>query len=47
MTRNVLLLSHLDHCTNQHELEFQKIIHLQNIANQLSDAFVDANKVTK
>ena len=34
-------------CTNQCELEVHKIIHLQNIANQLPDAFVDAKKVTK
>ena len=36
-----------DHCTNQYELEVQRIIHLHNLANQLPDAFVDAKKVTK
>ena len=44
---NVSLLSHLDPRKNQCELEVQKIIHLQNIANQLPDAFIDAKKVTK
>jgi len=38
-------LSHLDPRTNQCELEVQKIIHLQNITNQLPFAFIDANKV--
>ena len=33
--------------TNQCELEVQKIIHLQGIANQLPDAFIDINRVTK
>ena len=33
--------------TNQCELEVQKIIHLQGIANQLPDAFTDINRVTK
>jgi len=32
---NTLLLSHLDPHTNKCEIEVQKIIHLQNIANQL------------
>ena len=40
-------MSHLDTRTNQCELEVQKIIHLQNLANQLSDAFIDTKKVTK
>ena len=40
-------MSHFDHRTNQCELKVQRIIHLQNHANQLPDAFVDAKKVTK
>ena len=38
---------HFDHRTNQCELEVQRIIHLQNLANQLLDAFIDTKKVTK
>ncbi|KAL0540982.1 hypothetical protein IC582_021009 [Cucumis melo] len=44
---NVLLLSHLDPRTKQCELEVQKIIHLQSVANQMPDAFTDTKKVTK
>ena len=33
--------------TKQSELEVQNIIHLQNLANQLPDAFIDSTKVTK
>ena len=33
--------------TRQSELEVQKIIHLQNLSNRLSDAFIDSIKVTK
>ena len=40
-------MSHFDPCTNQCELEVQRIIHLKNIANQLLDAFIDTKKVTK
>ncbi|WJZ86250.1 hypothetical protein VitviT2T_005726 [Vitis vinifera] len=40
-------MTHLDPCTNQCELEVQRIIHLQNLANQLPDAFIDTKKVTK
>ena len=40
-------MTHLDHRTNQCELEVQRIIHLQNLANQLLDAFIDTKKVTK
>lgn len=40
-------LTHLDPPTKQRELEIQKIIHLQNIANQLPDAFTDPKRVTK
>ena len=47
ITWNVSTLSHFDPRTNQCELEVQRIIHLQNLANQLPDAFVDAKKVTK
>ena len=47
ITWNASTLSHFDHRTNQCELEVQRIIHLQNLANQLLDAFVDAKKVTK
>ena len=43
ITWNASTLSHLD----QRELEFQMIIHLQNLSNQLPDAFVDTKKVTK
>ena len=39
--------SNLDPPTKQSELEIQKIIHLQNLANRLSDAFIDSIKVTK
>ena len=40
-------LSHLDPCTRQCELEAQRIVHLQGLANQLFDAFTDIKKVTK
>ena len=40
-------MSHFDHHTNQYELEVQKIIHLQNLPNQLPNAFIDIKKVTK
>ena len=39
-------MSHFDPRTNQCELEVQRIIHLQNLANQ-PDAFIDTKKVTK
>ena len=42
-----LSLSHLDPRNNQCELEVQKIIHLQELANQLPDTFTDPKKVTK
>ncbi|XP_060200651.1 uncharacterized protein LOC132628919 [Lycium barbarum] len=44
---NVISFSHLDPRTNQCELEVQKIIYLQNIANQLPDAFTDLSRITK
>lgn len=40
-------LSHLDLCTNQCENKEGKISHLEQIANQLPDAFVDVAKVTE
>ena len=40
-------MSHFDPHTNQCEIEVQRIIHLQNPANQLADAFIDTKKVTK
>ena len=40
-------MSHFDPRTNQCELEVQRIIHLQNLVNKLSDAFIDTKKVTK
>ena len=40
-------MTHLDPRTNQCELEVQRIIHLQNLANQLPDAFINTKKVTK
>ncbi|XP_075096297.1 uncharacterized protein LOC142174409 [Nicotiana tabacum] len=44
---NVLSLSHLDTRTNQCEREVQKIIYMQNVANQLPDAFTNLPRVTK
>ena len=41
---NALTLTHLDPHTNQCELEVQRIIHLQNLANQLQDAFIIQRK---
>ena len=43
----IYLLCHLDPFTNQCELEVQRIIYLQNLANQLPDTFIDIKKVTK
>ena len=40
-------MTHLNPHTNQCELEVQRIIHLQNLANQLQDAFINTKKVTK
>ena len=40
-------MSHFDHRTNQCDLEVQSIINLQNLENQLPDAFIDTKKVTK
>ena len=47
ITWNVLMLSHLDSRTNQCELEVQRIIHLQGIANQLLDVSTDNKKIVK
>jgi len=47
ITWNNSTLSHFDPRTNQCELEFQRIIHLQSIANQLPDAFIDNKKIIK
>ena len=40
-------MSRLDPCTRQCELEVQRIVHLQGLANQLPDAFTNIKKVTK
>ena len=40
-----MTLTHFDTHTNQCELKLQKIIHLQGLANQLRDVFIDAKKV--
>ena len=40
-------MSYFDTRINQCELEVQRIIHLQNLANQLSYAFINTKKVTK
>jgi len=47
ITWNNSTLSHFDPRTNQCELEVQKIIHLQSIANQLVDIFTDNKKIVK
>ena len=44
---NALALTYLDPHINQCELEVQKIIHLQELANQVWDTFINAKKVTK
>ena len=44
---NALTLTHLDSHINQCELEVQNTIHLQGLANQLPNAFIDAKKVKK
>ncbi|XP_056694866.1 uncharacterized protein [Spinacia oleracea] len=44
---NELSLSYLDPRTKKCELEVQKIIHLQSLANQLPDTFTDPKRVTK
>ncbi|KAK8341105.1 hypothetical protein V6Z11_A08G147800 [Gossypium hirsutum] len=47
ITWNGSSLSHLDPRTSQCEQEVQRIIHLQNIANQLPDSFTDLKRITK
>ena len=47
ITWNTPSLLHLDHRTKQSELEVQRILHLQDLADQLPDAFTDPNKVIK
>ena len=47
ITWNTPSLLHLDHRTKQYELKVQRIIHLQNLADQLPYAFTDLNKVLK
>ena len=47
ITWNNPKLPHFDPGTNQCELEVQRIIHLQNIANQLPDVFTSSEKVVK
>ncbi|KAL0300360.1 UNVERIFIED_CONTAM: hypothetical protein Scaly_3049500 [Sesamum calycinum] len=44
---NATSMSFLDPRTNDSELEVQRIIHLQSVANRLPDAFIDTKKVTK
>ena len=44
---NASIMSHFDPHTNQCELEVQRIIHFQNLSNQLPEAFIDTKKVTK
>jgi hypothetical protein len=40
-------LNYLDRHISASELEVQKIIYLQRLANQLPDSFVDSTTVTK
>ncbi|KAL0291189.1 UNVERIFIED_CONTAM: hypothetical protein Scaly_2645900 [Sesamum calycinum] len=47
ITWNATFMSFLDPRTNDSELEVQRIIHLQSVANRLPDAFIDTKKVTK
>ena len=44
---NASSLMHLDPRSGQCELQVQKIIHLQRIANELPDAFSDTKRITK
>ena len=41
------IISHLDSHINQSKLEVQRIIHLQDIADQLPDVFTDSKKIVK
>jgi hypothetical protein len=47
ITLNALSLLNFDPCTKQCEQEVQKILRLQDIANQLPNAFTDSKRVTK
>ena len=47
ITWNATALSHLDPRTKMCEQEVQQIIHLQNVTNQLPNAFTNTKKVTK
>lgn len=47
ITWNGSSLSQFDHRTSQCEQEVQRIIHLQNIINQLPDSFTDLKRITK
>ena len=47
VTWNASQISFLDPRSGQCELEVQKLIHLQRIANELPDAFTDTKRVTK
>ena len=47
ITWNTFIMFYLDHHTNQYELKVQKIIYLQNLVNQILDAFIDIKKMTK
>ena len=42
-----MVLQSLDPRTSETELEVQRIIHLQNLANELLDAFTDHKRVTR
>ena len=45
--KNTSRLHAYDPCTSECELEIQKIIKLQNIANKILDAFTDIKRITK
>ncbi|KAL0317494.1 UNVERIFIED_CONTAM: hypothetical protein Sangu_2163700 [Sesamum angustifolium] len=47
ITWNAKFMSFLDPRTNDSELEVQRIIYLQSVANRLPDAFINTKKVTK
>ena len=47
ITWNAPIMSHFNPRTNQCELEVQKIIHFQNITNQLPNDFIDTKKVKR
>ncbi|KAL0405783.1 UNVERIFIED_CONTAM: hypothetical protein Slati_3892200 [Sesamum latifolium] len=44
---NATSMSFMDPRTNDSELEVQRIIHLQSVANRLPDALIDTKRVTK